>query len=180
MSLPNTIIIPHGSTEQRLVKWMLNELRTNAVIYRPYDNKKTVSMKEIKEILMQPPFDRPENIHKKFEDIQYDKKFKELTIVPVLDVDCDSRSFGMYRSKDMFREFCLGKNNIIPIYNNPKIETVLEKAGYGKIAHNLEDFQNFLDSTDIEEFREHIRTCEYTNMEILIDHLCKFVPRYQK
>ena len=179
MSLPNTIVIPHGSTEVRLVEWLKSELRTQAVIHRPYNrDERTVSMKAIGDILMSPPFDRPESIHKTFDEIEYNKQrgFRDLTIIPVLDVDADRRSFGAYRSRDMFGGFCLGRDAILPVYNDPNIEAVIDKAGYGKVSHNLGEFQEFLDSTDVDEFRERIRACDSTNMEVLIDHLCRYVP----
>lgn len=183
MSLPNTIVIPHGSTEVRLVEWLRSELRTQAVIYRPYGREeRTVSMKAIQDILMSPPFDRPKSIHGSFNEIEYDRKkgFKDLTIIPVLDVDADRRSLGTYRSGDMFTGFCLGRDAVLPVYNDPNIEAVIEKAGYGKVAHNLGEFQEFLDSTDVDDFRERMRACDSTNMEVLIDHLCRYVPRYQQ
>lgn len=182
MTLPNTIVIPHGSTEARLVEWLRSELRTQAIIYRPYGREeRTVSMKGIGEILMTPPFDRPESIHRRFDELEYIRgRFRDLTIVPVLDVDMDRRSFGMYRSGDMFRDFCLGRSVILPVFNNPNIEAVIEDAGYGRVAHDLGEFQDFLDSTSVDEFRERIRSCDSTNMELLIDHLCRHVPKYQR
>ena len=183
MSLPNTIVIPHGSTEARLVEWLRSELRTQAVIHRPYGREeRAVSMRAIQDILVTPPFDRPESIHRRFDEIEYDrrKEFRDLTVIPVLDVDADRRSFGMYRSGDMFGGFCLGRDAVLPVYNDPNIEAVLERSGYGKVAHDLGEFQEFLDSTDVDEFRERMATCDSTNMEALVDHLCRYVPRYQR
>ena len=140
MSLPNTIVIPHGSTEARLVEWLRSELRTQAVIHRPYGREeRAVSMRAIQDILVTPPFDRPESIHRRFDEIEYDRRkgFRDLTVIPVLDVDADRRSFGMYRSGDMFGGFCLGRDAVLPVYNDPNIEAVLERSGYGKVAHDL-------------------------------------------
>lgn len=183
MSLPNTIIIPHGMTEVRLVEWLLSELRTRAIIYRPYGRtERTVSMKEIGEILSNPPFITVQKMHKAFDELEYDRRtgFKDVTVIPILDVDADRRSLNMYKSCEMFDGFCLGKASVIPVYNDPNIEVVIDDAGYGKVAHNLGEFQEFLDSTDVDEFRERMRSCDSTNMEVMIDHLCRYVPRYQQ
>lgn len=183
MSLPNTIVIPHGSTEARLVEWLRSELKTQAVIHRPYGKEeRTVSMRAIQYILTSPPFDRPDSIHRKYSAIDYDKEkgFADLTVIPVLDVDADRRSLGAYKSGDMFSGFCLGRDAVMPVYNDPNIEAVIERAGYGKVAHDLGEFQEFLDSTDVDEFRERMRACDSTNMEALIDHLCRYVPRCQR
>lgn len=183
MSLPNTIIIPHGMTEVRLVQWLLSELKTRAIIYRPYGkSERTVSMKEIGGILSSAPFTTVQKMHKAFEELEYDRRtgLRDVKAIPILDVDADRRSLGMYKSCDMFDSFCLGKENVIPVYNDPNIEAVIAKAGYGKVAHNLGEFQEFLDSTDIDEFRERMRSCDSTNMEVMIDHLCRFIPKYQR
>lgn len=182
MSLPNTIVIPHGTTEARLVEWLRSELRTQVIIHRPYGREeRTVSMKGVGDILMAPPFDRPESIHRRFEELDYSRReFRDLAIVPVLDVDADRRSFGMYRSGEMFRGFCLGRERVMPVFNDPNIEAVIERAGYGKVAHDLGEFQEFLDSTDVNEFRERMRSCDSTNMELLIDRLCRYVPSFQR
>lgn len=184
MSLPNTIIIPHGATEVRLAEWLMNELRTQAIIHRPFGTEeRTVSMKAVGRILSEPPFDSVRSLHRFYYSLDYDSKkrsFRDLTVIPVLDVDDDRRSLGSYRSGDMFDGFFLGRGRIIPVYNNPNMEAVLERAGYGKVAHDLVDFQEFLDSTDVLEFRERMASCDSTNMECLVDHLIKYVPRFQR
>lgn len=181
MSLPNTIIIPHGSTEVKLAEWLRSELRTQAIIYRPYGREeRTVSMRGVRDILMAPPFDQPKSIHRRFDELEYGRMgFRDLAIAPVLDVDADRRSLGAYKSGDMFRGFCLGKEAVLPVFNDPNLEAVIERAGYGRVAHDLGEFQEFLDSTDVDEFRERMGSCDSTNMEVLIDRLCRHVPRYQ-
>ncbi len=182
MSLPNTIIIPHGATECALAEWLRAELRTNVRIYPPHGKQvRTVSMKEIGEILSSYPFDDVRSIHGAFPEIEYDsrKGFPELTIVPVLDVDGDARSFKSYRSRDMFRGFCLGRDAVLPIYNDPNIEAVMSEAGYGEVAHDLSSFQKLLDSMKVEDFEARMAGCGSTNMEELVRHLYRSVPRFQ-
>lgn len=182
MSLPNTIIIPHGATERRLAKWLMSELRTNLIVYSPNNKQEqTVSMKGIREVLSSPPFDRAVSIHREFPDVEYirGRGFPQLTIVPILDVDSDARSFGSYQSRDMFDGFCLGRDAVLPIYNNPNLEAVIYEAGFGHVAHDVSSFQKLLDSLDVDVFEERMRDCTSTNMDGLVRHLHRFVPRYQ-
>ena len=66
------------------------------------------------------------------------------------------------------------------MFNDPNIEAVIDRAGYGKVAHDLGEFQEFLDSTDVEEFLERMRACNSTNMDALIERLRRFVPSCQR
>ena len=62
MSLPNTVIVPHGATEAALVDWLRNDLKIPLVIHGPYGRQeRTVSMKEIADVLGRPPFDGDKN-----------------------------------------------------------------------------------------------------------------------
>lgn len=183
MSLPNTIIIPHGETESVLARWILSELRTPAVVHRPYGREeRTVSMKGIADIMMCKPFDSTASLHKKYRQLDYDgnsKRLKDLTVAPILDVDADRRTLGQYRTGALFGDFMTKIGDVMPIYNDPNIEAVLEEAGCGTVAHSIKDFQKFLDSMDVDRFCEIVRPCDSTNMEVLIDHLKSHVPRYQ-
>ena len=183
MSLPNTVIIPHGATEARLAEWLRSELRTQAIIYQPYGRvERAVSMKEIGNILSSKPFDSVRSMHARFGELDYSARtgFRDVMVVPVLAVDLDRRSFGSYRSGDTFSGFCLGRDAVLPVFNDPDIEAVIDRAGYGKVAHDLGEFQEFLDSTDIEEFLERMRACDSTNMDALIERLRRFVPSCQR
>lgn len=86
-------------------------------------------MKEIGGILSSAPFTTVQKMHKAFEELEYDRRtgLRDVKAIPILDVDADRRSLGMYKSCDMFDSFCLGKENVIPVYNDPNIEAVIER-----------------------------------------------------
>lgn len=182
MSLPNAVIIPHGATEDRLAKWVAESLRTRVVVHRQYDVERTVSMKSIGAILEGRPFDTDMALHKAYPELDYAsgrRKLVGLTLIPILDVDRDRLSFASYKSGDLFSRIPLGRGCVLPIYNDPNLEEVLWKAGYGRVEHDLLSFTEFLDSIDINDFEERMARCPDTNMEEFIRRLKKHVPSFQ-
>lgn len=180
MGLPVSIAIVHGKTEKMLLQWMCQELMVPMIIDTP-NGDCTVSMLGIDEVLSRPAYSSYQHLHREFELLEYDKKSRtmpRLRIFPVLDVDGDVRSFKSYKTGDMFRDVPLGKQ-VVPIYNDPCLETVLERAGYGHVRHNTQDFGTFLDRLEVRSFHDRISGCDGTNMDVLMEHLMSFCPGCQ-
>ncbi len=180
MGLPVSVAIVHGKTEKMLVQWLYQELRVPIIIDAPNGNG-TVSMLNVNEVLSRPSYSSYQQLHGKFKLLEYDKESRtmpRLQIFPVLDVDGDVRSFKSYKTGDMFRDVPLGKH-VVPIYNNPCLEAVLMKAGYGHIPHNIHDFGLFLDRLEVFSFHDRISVCDDTNLNVLIEHLMSLCPRCQ-
>lgn len=180
MGLPVSVAIVHGKTEKMLLQWLYQELRVPIIIDAP-NGDGTVSMLAVNEVLSRPAYSSYQQLHRKFRYLEYDKKSRtmpRLQIFPVLDVDGDVRSFKSYKTGDMFRTVPLGKH-VVPIYNNPCLEAVLEDAGYGHIPHNTHDFDLFLDRLEVYSFHDRVANCDSTNLDVLIEHLMSLCPRCQ-
>lgn len=101
-------------------------------------------------------------------------------IFPIMDVDGDSRSFGPYRTGNMFSGNPLAKY-IVPIYNDPNLDSVMEEIGYGmipgkKIPAYMEVLEGMRDPLD---FYHRLEACDSTNMDEFVHHILRRVPGYQ-
>lgn len=181
MSLPNIVIVVHGETERQLFIWLKKALRTDLIVHQPYGQGHTVSMQGSSSVLSAYPFDSYTSMHREFEDLDYDKNrltMESLRVYPVVDVDGDGRTFRSYRSGDLFRNAPL-RRLIVPIYNRPNLEAVLEQAGCGKVEHNIPAFRKMIYRQDPDRLREGLAGCADTNMDVLFDHIFAQCPSYQ-
>ncbi|MGN0098488.1 MAG: hypothetical protein ACI38Y_04095 [Candidatus Methanomethylophilaceae archaeon] len=181
MSLPNTVIVIHGETEYLLFDWLRNELKTELVICQPLGKGHTVSMHSSPDVLSSMPFVSMMSMHRAFPDLDYDRRNRilvDLRIYPVLDVDGDSASFRSYRSGDLFRSVPL-RDHIIPVYNDPCLESVLAEMGYGLIDHDLRAFRRFLDRLDVSDLYGRTKACGNTNMDVVLERVLGQCPDFQ-
>lgn len=94
-------------------------------------------------------------------DPDRDERFR---IYPIMDVDGDSRSFGPYRTGNMFSGNPL-VGYIVPIYNNPNLDSVMEEIGYGNVSgKKAMAYSEMLDRMkDPMDFYRRLEACDSTN-----------------
>ncbi len=179
MSLPDTIIIAHGKSERFLIRAIANRLKVPVEMYCKEGGEETISMKDIGKVLTQWPFDTESNAHREFRSIEYRPRnggLRNVTIIPVLDVDGDARSYRSYMSGDIFRD-SIFRDRIIPVANEPNLEAVMEDIGYPPIKDKIDWYT----SVDVEpmDFYKRLARSQKTNMEQLMKHLMNRCPAYQ-
>ncbi|MDO5861197.1 MAG: hypothetical protein Q4Q58_00045 [Thermoplasmata archaeon] len=106
-----------------------------------------------------------------------DERFR---VFPIMDVDGDSRSFGPYRTGNMFSGNPLAKY-IVPIYNDPNLDSVMEEIGYGTVSgKKVMSYSEILDRmNDPLDFYRSLEACDSTNMDEFVHHILSRVPGYQ-
>ncbi len=178
MSLPDTVVIAHGKSEMILVRTISHRLKVPVEIYSKRCGEETISMKNIGRVLTEPPFDSGPHLHKEYKYIEYSPRegFRNLTIIPILDVDGDARSYKPYISGDIFRK-SLFKDEVMPVANDPNLEAVMEDIGYPPIKDKM-DWYTGVDVEPMDFYKRLVRS-KKTNMEKLIEHLMKRSPGYQ-
>lgn len=132
LNYTKAVIIVHGKSEKQICQYIKNKLRLKIEIYSDKNGEKTIQITSLKNTLNNKIFKSFKNFIKTYEDIKLTDDGKSLDsafkIFIIMDTDdCSENQKRDFISKRMF-ESHWAYNNIVPIYNIPELETVLETA----------------------------------------------------
>lgn len=132
LNYTKAVVIVHGKSEKQICQYIKNKLRLKMEIYSDKNGEKAIQITSLKNTLNNKIFKSYKNFIKTFEDIELtsggkliDDKFK-LFIIMDTD-DCTEKQKKVFIDKEMFKDHW-AYNYIVPIYNIPELESVLEKA----------------------------------------------------
>ncbi len=181
---PRTLVIPHGKSEVILCRRIGMLLRQPMVFHIPHGAEEAITIAQLPEILSSPPFSSEQALHRRYRELAYDsgkdRRMGSLTIFPIMDVDSDRRSLNSYRNREMFRDSPF-HDRIVPIYNDPNLDAVMEQMGYGTVmSKKVRSYARIVDGiTDPLELYGRLERNDSTNMDMFLKHCLSISPPYQ-
>lgn len=191
LSYLKAIVICHGKSEKQMCDFIKSNLRIRLAVESDKKGEKSIQVTSVMKTLNGKKFKTFNHFVDSFEDVEqlHDKTKKFLNddfkIFIILDTDdCTNEQKRNFINKEMFRKHW-AYQYIVPIYNNPKLESVLvksnikfekkgdaRKAEYIKIFPTDPKYKN-RETIQLKEFRDRLRTNSDTNLYELIDFCLK-------
>ena len=132
LNYTKAVVIVHGKSEKQICQYIKNKLRLKIEIYSDKNGEKAIQITSLKNTLNNKIFKSFKNFIKTYEDIKLTNDEKniddEFKIFIIMDTDdCTEKQKKDFINKEMFKEHWTYKY-IVPIYNIPELESVLEMA----------------------------------------------------
>lgn len=132
LNYTKAVVIVHGKSEKQICQYIKNKLRLKMEIYSDKNGEKAIQITSLKNTLNNKIFKSFKSFTKTFEDIKLTNDGKlidnEFKIFIIMDTDdCSENQKNNFINKEMFKDHW-AYDYIVPIYNIPELETVLEMA----------------------------------------------------
>lgn len=180
------IVIVHGKSEKQMCDFIKSNLRLKMHIESDKKGKKAIQITCVMKKLNGKKFKSINNFKNYFEDV--DQSFEEpeaddFKIFIIMDTDdCNESQKDKFINKEMFKKHW-AYEYIVPIYNSPELETVLEKSKipfekkgdkrkteYIKIFPTDPKYLKKNDTIQISNFGKNLKLCKGTNMDKFISY----------
>lgn len=175
------VVIVHGKSEKQICEFIKQELRLKMEIKSRKKGENSIQITSLKNTLNNKIFKTKSSFLKEYEDIEMDEKGKNISpnfkIFIIMDTDdCEEKQKQDFINKKMFEGYW-AYDYIVPIYNIPKLEDILAKAGipFEKEGDKRKEEYIKIFPTDkkykknqciqIEEFANNLSKVKDTNME---------------
>lgn len=136
------VVIVHGKSEKQICQHIKQKLRLRIEIESDKKGEKAIQITSINSFLNNTKFKSRASFLKNFPDVELDKEGKNISptfkIFIIMDTDdCTDLQKSEFISKKMFKKHW-AFDYIVPIFNSPNLEDVLEKAKvpFKKIGNN--------------------------------------------
>ncbi len=185
------VVVVHGKSELQICQYIKQKLRLKIEIESDKHGEKAIQITSIKHILNNKKFKTKSAFLKYFEfiELENDKTIKNnFKIFFIMDTDdCTEEQKEKFKTKEMFKDHW-AYEYIMPIYNSPQLETVLEKAhvpfkkmGVKRKKEYIKLFPtdqkyNKTDVMQIEELLKNLKQIKETNL----DEFLKFCLEYSE
>lgn len=132
LNYTKAVVIVHGKSEKQICQYIKNKLRLKMEIYSDKNGEKAIQITSLKNTLNNKIFKSYRNFIKIYEDVELSSDGKSINnnfkLFIIMDTDdCSAEQKQNFINKEMFKEHW-AYNYIVPIYNIPKLESVLEQA----------------------------------------------------
>ena len=125
LNYTKAVVIVHGKSEKQICQYIKNKLRLKMEIYSDKNGEKAIQITSLKNTLNNKIFKSFKNIKLTNDEKNIDDEFK---IFIIMDTDdCTEKQKKDFINKEIFKEHWAYKY-IVPIYNIPELESVLEMA----------------------------------------------------
>lgn len=174
------VVILHGKSEYQIFKFVKSNLRLK--IEEFLNNKSSIQINDLKNTMNNEIFGSKKKFIRKYDDIEYDSKAKELInfkIFIIMDTDdCTEEQKQKFIDGTMFNKHW-AKDYIVPIYNIANLEDVMKKIGvkiekkkdYIKVFPTDKKYtQQNNDIIQINNVSNLCKRCEYTNLEVFLQY----------
>ena len=126
------VVIVHGKSEKQICQYIKNKLRLKMEIFSDKNGEKSIQITSLKNILKNTIFKSFYSFIKTFDDVKLKVDGKSLDddfkIFIIMDTDdCSEKEKQEFINKEMFKNHW-AYSYIVPIYNIPELESVLENA----------------------------------------------------
>ncbi len=183
------VVIVHGKSEKQICQYIKNKLRLKMEIYSDKNGEKAIQITSLKNTLNNKIFKSFRNFVKTFEDIELTEDGKSLTedfkIFIIMDTDdCNENQKKDFMSADMFKNHWAYKH-IVPIYNIPELESVLEMANIPFKKSGVKRKKEYIklfptdskyektDEIQIRELLNKLKKQQNTNLDEFLDFCLK-------
>lgn len=185
-----TVIIVHGKSEKRICDFIQSNTKINWRVESNQNGRKPIQIgTSLNKILSSMKFKSLGGFKKEFIiEIVIDENKKEVPhsdfkIFIIMDTDdCAPKDKQDFYSGSMFKDHWLAEY-IILIYNNPDLEEVCAKAGIkfkNKGSERKKEYTQLFqlaggekEFVQLKKFRDGLKKCNDTNMDLLIDFCLK-------
>ncbi len=191
LNYTKAVVIVHGKSEMQICQYIKNKLRLKMEIYSDKNGEKAIQITSLKNTLNNKIFKSFKNFIKTYEDIKLTDDGKSIDanfkIFIIMDTDdCSEKQKKDFISCEMFKEHWAYKY-IVPIYNIPELESVLEmanipfkklgdkrKAEYVKIFPTDPKYKKS-DEIQIQELLNKLKKQQNTNLNEFLEFCLKSV-----
>ena len=197
LSYSKAVVICHGKSEKQLCDFIKSNLRIRIAVESDKKGEKSIQITSVMNTLNGKKFKTMAGFMREFSDVEIrkikTKKYltEEFKVFIIMDTDdCTDKQKNDYINKEMFRNHWLYPY-IVPIFNSPNLENILEKAKikfekkgkerkkeYIKIFPTDSKYKNN-EMIQIKDFCENLKKVKNTNMEEFIN-FCIELTKYQK
>ena len=189
MSHSNIIVIAHGKSEMIMANAMKKALRLQITVFNPYDGRQDVSIGNILEVMENNGFQNEHILHKKYPVLDYRMHGKpsmpDLKIFPIMDIDSYGKNRKAYETGNMFKD-CIFANRIVPIFNEPNLDEVMNELGYSIDAYDsnkISSYHDIFDSMRPDDYLDLTirlrRIPEMTNLPLFLETCLRLKPEFQ-
>lgn len=138
------VVIVHGKSEKHICEFIRRNLRLKIRIKSDKNGDKSIQINGLERYLNNDVFKSLKNFKKHFEDLEIDSKTKMIPeyfkIFIIMDTDdCNEDQKRSFINKEMFKQHW-AYNYIVPIFNNPDLESVLKKSGINISKNKMKDY----------------------------------------
>ncbi len=190
LNYTKAVVIVHGKSEKQICQYIKNKLRLKMEIYSDKNGEKAIQITSLKNTLNNKIFKSYRNFIKTYEDVKLtdDSKFinSDFKIFIIMDTDdCSENQKRDFINGEMFKDHWAYKY-IVPIYNIPELESVLEianipfkktgdrrKKEYIKIFPTDPKYEK-TDEIQIQELLSTLKKQKNTNLDEFLDFCLKF------
>lgn len=197
LSYLKAVVICHGKSEKQLCDFIKSNLRIRIAVESDKKGEKSIQITSVMNTLNGKKFKTMAGFMREFSDVEIrkikTKKYltEEFKVFIIMDTDdCTDKQKNDYINKEMFRNHWLYPY-IVPIFNSPNLENILEKAKikfekkgkerkkeYIKIFPTDSKYKNN-EMIQIKDFCENLKKVNNTNMGEFIN-FCIELTKYQK
>lgn len=179
------VVICHGKSEMLMCDFMKSNLKIRIDVVADKKGKKSIQITSLKKYFDNAIFKNKECFCAKYgDDLPNGKIPDDFKIFVIMDLDdCTKQQKESFLNKSMFKNHEL-YNYIVPIFNNPELESVLikSKISYEKSKGKIEQYIKIFptdkkyinnDIIQVDEFGKNLKPNENTNMDELVDFVLK-------
>lgn len=190
LNYTKAVVIVHGKSEKQICQYIKNKLRLKMEIFSDKNGEKAIQITSLKNTLNNKIFKSYRTFTRAFEDIETKEDGKtfvdDFKIFIIMDTDdCTEEQKEAFINKEMFKDHW-AYNYIVPIYNIPELESVLEKANipftktgnkrkkeYIKLFPTDSKYEK-TDQIQIKELLDKLKKQNNTNLNEFLEFCLKF------
>ncbi len=189
LNYTKAVVIVHGKSEKQICQYIKNKLRLKLEIYSDKNGEKAIQITSLKNTLNNKIFKNFKSFIREYEDIKLTKDGKRIDddfkIFIIMDTDdCTESQKVDFISGKMFEKHW-AYNYIVPIYNSPELETVLEMANVPFKKSGIKRKKEYIklfptdakyeqnDEIQIKELVNKLKKQQNTNLNIFLEFCLK-------
>ena len=183
-SLLKAIVVVHGRCEYNICRFIKTNLRMKMNIFAKDKGRQSIQISSLKNQALNKDYLRSFSAFKRIfkNDFDFKRNKRPLSegfkIFIIMDTDdCSSKEREEFVNKNMFKDHW-AYDYIIPIFNTPNLDKVLQGAGYkidtsSNKPNQYEKFFPINDKLDIEqvkELKEKLEKNQDTNLVVFLEY----------
>ncbi|MDR0334745.1 MAG: hypothetical protein LBH69_02530 [Methanomassiliicoccaceae archaeon] len=150
-----------------------------------FDNRgeTSIQIRHLTERFSSGPYRSENDLRKKFGILEYlerkDVKMPNLKIFPIMDTDDSPYEEKSYRTGNLFSS-SIFKDRIIPIFNTPNLDSVLNECGFRIDPNNkIGSYYALVGKYELRDLIDALKDCKNTNLPIFLRYCASVTPSYQ-
>ena len=185
LSYLKALVICHGKSEKQMCDYIKSNLRIRIEVISDKNGEKSIQITSIKKFLNGLFFKNSKSFRNRFEDIEESNTKTKIPdnfkVFIIMDTDdCTEEQRTEFINKNMFKDIWL-YDFIVPIYNTPCLESVLQKSGINFESTGRNQKKEYIkifptdknyiksDTIQVSDFAKNLRQCKNTNLYEFIE-----------